>query len=485
MIAEPVTSPHDGPQTVFLESAADIAIYGGAAGGGKSYALLLEPLRFVNVPGFQAVIFRRTAEQVRTAGGLWDESSGLYPLVGGHGREHTLDWRWDDGGVIRFEQLQHEQTKMEYQGAQITMLGFDELTHFTESQFFYMLSRNRSSCGVKPYVRATTNPDASSWVARLIAWWIDQETGYAIPDRSGVARWFVRDAERLAWAATRDELVERYPEQLPKSLTFVPAKLADNPTLMKADPNYRANLLALPRVERERLLGGNWKSTESTLIEDANLRRYACSGDLRIGTVAGQSFMLHPGQCRRFATIDTAGTSREKAEEKKGKPASWSVCAVWDYHAGYNVLLLVYVWRERASWAELKDGVRRTLVDHGVTKAYLENAHHAPALKDELRGIQCDMVGPVIDGMAESHRGAKLERAIASGLLSRIEDHRLFIPDDERPWIRTFRDELTSWGGLPDEPADQIDCASYAAFVCRKLVSQWGGPINTRKMARL
>lgn len=483
-VEQRIIAPHPGPQTKFLASNADIAIYGGAAGGGKTFALVLEPLRHVHIPGFQAVIFRRTAEQVRTAGGLWDESSGLYPLTGGRGREHTLDWRWKSGAVVRFEQLQHEQTKFQYQGAQIALEGWDELTHFTETQFFYLLSRNRSVCGVKPYVRATCNPDARSWVAKFISWWIDQDTGYAIPERSGVKRWFIRDSDRLEWSDSRAELLERHPKQQPKSATFIPAKLEDNPTLLRTDPNYRTNLMLLPRVERERLLGGNWKTSESTLIDDANLRRYTRNGDLMVCTVAGKQFVISPAQCRRFATIDTAGTSREKAEEQKGKPPSWSVCEVWDYYHAADLLFLAYVWRDRVGWGDLKSGVRRTLEENRVTRAYLENAHHAPALKEELRGIQCEMVGPVIEGMTESHRGAKLERAIASGMLSRIEDHRLLIPDDERPWIRAYRDELTSWGGLPDETADQIDCTSYASYVCRRLVSSWGGTINTRGMAR-
>ncbi len=77
-------APQPGPQAAFLASAADIAIYGGAAGGGKTWALLMEPLRHVRNPGFGAVIFRRTTVQVRNEGGLWDESEGLYPRLGAH-----------------------------------------------------------------------------------------------------------------------------------------------------------------------------------------------------------------------------------------------------------------------------------------------------------------------------------------------------------------------------------------------------------------
>lgn len=254
-----VIRPQEGPQTQFLATSADIAIYGGAAGGGKSWALLLEPLRHCHVPGFGAVIFRRTTTQVSNEGGLWDESEKLYPLAGAKPVESRLRWDFPAGPSVKFAHLEHDKTVLDWQGAQIPLIGFDELTHFTAKQFWYLLSRNRSMCGVKPYVRATCNPDADSWVAEFIAWWIDQETGLPIAERAGVLRWFVRINDQLVWADTAEELSETYPDIPAKSLTFIPAKLSDNVALMQADPGYFANLLALPLVDRERLLGGNWK----------------------------------------------------------------------------------------------------------------------------------------------------------------------------------------------------------------------------------
>ncbi len=259
--------PQPGPQTKFLSSSADIAIYGGSAGGGKTWGLLMEPLRHVSNPGFGAVFFRRSTVQIRNEGGLWDESTTLYPQIGAEPKEHELWWKFPSGAAVSFAHLEHDKTRFNYQGAQIPLICFDELTHFTAVQFWYLVSRNRSMCGVRPYIRATCNPDADSWVATLIAWWIDQDTGLPIPERSGVLRWFVRVGEDLKWADQPEDLAEftmlndageRVPIP-PKSLTFIPAKLTDNKALMAADPGYMASLLALPLVERERLLGGNWK----------------------------------------------------------------------------------------------------------------------------------------------------------------------------------------------------------------------------------
>ena len=176
--------PQPGPQTLALSSVADILIFGGSAGGGKSYTLLLEALRHVTSnPKFSAVFFRRTMTQITNPGGLWDASMQIYPLVGGIPQLDPMGWSWKNGGKVRFAHLEHEQTKNNWQGSEIPLLLFDELTHFSESMFWYMISRNRSMSGVRGYIRATCNPDADSWVARFIAWWIDERTGFPIQAR--------------------------------------------------------------------------------------------------------------------------------------------------------------------------------------------------------------------------------------------------------------------------------------------------------------
>lgn len=249
---------------------ADIVFYGGAAGGGKSYGLLLEALRHVTRnKEFYGVIFRRNTTHIKNPGGLWDESMRLFPLAGGVPNLSVIEWHWPKGGKIKFAHLEYESTVLDWQGAQVPLIGFDEITHFTRAMFFYMLSRNRSMCGVKPYIRGTCNPDADSWVATFIEWWIDQQTGYAIPERSGVVRWFVVINDVTQWADSLEECVRLYgdPELpigheeqvMPKSFTFIAAKLSDNRALMTTNPEYLANLKALSYVERERLLGGNWK----------------------------------------------------------------------------------------------------------------------------------------------------------------------------------------------------------------------------------
>jgi predicted phage terminase large subunit-like protein len=205
------------------------------------------------------VFFRRTTVQVRNPGGLWDESFKLYADLGGQAFTATLEWRFPSGMKVKFAHLEHDKTVLEWQGAQLPLICFDELTHFSAAQFWHMTARNRSLGAIAPYIRATCNPDADSWVAELVGWWIDQESGLPIRRRSGKLRWFVRVGDRLEWSSHKTHLRRQYPDLIPRSLTFVAARLQDNKALMRADPEYRSKLLALPRVERERLLFGNWK----------------------------------------------------------------------------------------------------------------------------------------------------------------------------------------------------------------------------------
>ena len=272
--------PQKGKQTDFLNTKADICFYGGAAGGGKSFGLLLEMLRHYRNPNFVATIFRRTSAQFTRAGGLWDESTKMYAQIPGS-YSRTSDHTWyfphpDDpdrkGATIQMAHLEHDKDKLNYAGAQIPLLCFDELTHFTESMFVFLMSRNRSAdCGFRPYMRATTNPERDSWVKRWIQWYLDDD-GYAIEERSGVIRYFIRIEGEMIWedsngVSSREALFKQYgkpagydsPDQI-KSFTFIPSKLSDNKKLMDNDPSYKGSLLSMDKLNRMLLLEGNWNA---------------------------------------------------------------------------------------------------------------------------------------------------------------------------------------------------------------------------------
>lgn len=257
---------------MFMSTSADIAIYGGQAGGGKTWSLLLEPLRYINtVPGFGGVIFRRTYPQIALEGGLWDQSMKLYPYAGGMPTKSALQWVFEHGNKITFRHIQHEDDKHDYQGSEIPFIGFDELTHFTRTQFLYMLSRNRSTCGVVPYIRGGCNPDANSWVKIFLAPWLAPDFVQPGEDgfrklASGEIGYFSGEDGIVRWKSRREyvhELTLPPEDRTVKTVTFVRASVYDNKELLRTNPQYIASLKALPLVDQERLLKGNWDISES------------------------------------------------------------------------------------------------------------------------------------------------------------------------------------------------------------------------------
>jgi len=268
-----IIKPQEGYQMDALSCSADILIGGAAAGVGKTFGLLLEPIRHKDIKNFGAVFFRRTNPQIRSEGGLWDSSMEMYSnIADARPRETFLEWHFGNTSKIKFSHLEHEKNIYDWQGAQIPLICFDELTHFTKKMFFYLLTRNRSTCGVKPYLRATCNPDPDSWVADLIDWWIGPD-GFPIPERQGVLRYFVRDGETMIWGMTREECIEKAwyflkpltensgldPAYFVKSLTFISGSIYDNKELLKINPEYLGNLAAQDEQTRLQLLQGNWK----------------------------------------------------------------------------------------------------------------------------------------------------------------------------------------------------------------------------------
>ncbi len=229
-------------QAVFQSRSEYEALYGGAAGGGKSDALLTEALRQVNVSNYRALILRKTYPQLSE---LIDRSrelySAAYPKAVYNDSKHF--WNFPSGAKIYFGAMQHTKDRINYQGKRYDFIAFDELTHFTWDEYSYMFSRNRpSGGGTRCYIRATTNPGGigHSWVKER----------------------FITAAPPLTPIKTKMQITDPDGKQIEmeRSRIFVPSTVFDNAELLKNDPNYLANLSLLPEKEKKALLYGDWDS---------------------------------------------------------------------------------------------------------------------------------------------------------------------------------------------------------------------------------
>ena len=373
--------------------------------------------------------------------------------------------------------MQYELNKWDHKGPSYHRICFDELTEFTESQYVYLFSRLRQHIGFPLSIgmRAGSNPDGLGrmWVMKRFI------TDEAVESIKQLTAYDPSPPGQIFWT--------------PEGRAFMPSRVADNPTLDTGD--YINRLQGLGAVLAARLANGDWSITEGSLIDPEWLRYFTMRGEhlIPLGKDRKELSTVDSRTLQRFATIDTAGTSKHKAEEDRGKPHSWSVCAIWDYWAKMRFLFLRHVWRERVEWLDLKVGIRDALSQWHVPLAIIESAHHGLPLAVELKqtGVcSTKLVNPVIAGMKLAKVGnplsAKQERAEASGFLAMLQQGRIFFPQLEAitgdiNWLPDFEGELLGWSGRKKETADQVDVCSYAADHVRSSRGSWGGVVNARE----
>ena len=396
-----VFKPNDGPQTEFLASSEQEVFYGGARGGGKSYAMLVDPLRYCHKTHHRGLLLRRSMPELRD---LITHSQRLYSKAfpGARWREQEKEWRFPSGARIEFGYAENLTDVLRYQGQSYTWIGIDELPQYPTPEIYNFLRSSLRSVDpeIPVFMRATGNPGnvGSTWVKEM----------------------FVEPAE----ANTPFILDIETPLGVKKiTRRFIPAKLQDNPYLTQTD-DYMVMLSSLPEVQRKQFLEGDWDAFEGSAFPEFNRNAHVI-----------QAFEI-PHNWIRFRSCDWGYAS----------PA----CCLWFAIDFDNYL---YVYRELYTRKITADVFARKVME----AEYGERMHYG--VLDSSTWAKRGDAGPSIAEtmIQEGCRWRPSDRSPRSRINGKLEVHkRLYIdPDIEYPGIFFFENFVNTIRTLPLLPTDK------------------------------
>ena len=393
---------NEGPQTDFLAAPEKDVLYGGAAGGGKSYAMLIDPLRYAHRPSHKALILRRTMPELRE---LIDKSRELYPKAfpGCKYKEVEKLWNFPSGAKVEFGFLERDADVYRYQGQAYSWIGFDEITHLpTEFGWNYLASRLRTTDPqIKTYMRCTANPGGvgAIWVKKR---YVDPSP----PNES---------------FRGKDNLTRR----------FIPARLEDNPYLAK-DGRYEEMLLALPPTQRKQLLEGNWDVNEGAAFTEFD-----------VDTHVVIPFDI-PISWERVKGIDYGY-------------ASESAC-LWGTLDPTDGTLIIY--REL-----YRKGLTGEALGSIIAQMELEDPYSIQGVLDTSAWARTGTTGPTV-GEALVRAGHKLRRADKNRIQGKIQIHEyLRVQQSGRPRLQIFNtcpNLIRELQGIPLDKNNSEDVDTHA-----------------------
>ena len=402
-IAENVVfHPNDGPQTDFLAAPEIDVLYGGAAGGGKSYAMLVDPLRYAHRAAHRALILRRSMPELRE---LIDKSRELYPQAfpGCKFREVEKLWNFPSGAKVEFGFLERDADVYRYQGQAYSWIGFDEITHLpTEFAWNYLASRLRTTDSeITPYLRCTANPGGVG------AHWVKKRYVSPMPPNES----FEGD----------DGLTRK----------FIPARLEDNPYLSQ-DGRYEQMLQALPDVQRRQLLEGNWDITEGAAFTEFDIAAHVVIPfDIPLGW-------------ERIKGIDYGY-------------ASESAC-VWGSVDPTDGTLIIY----RELYQKNLTGEDLASV---ITRMEVQDPYSVQGVLDTSAWARTGTTGPTV-GETLQRAGHKLRRADKNRIQGKIQIHEyLRVQQSGRPRLQIFNtcpNLIRELQGIPLDKNNPEDVDTHA-----------------------
>jgi phage terminase large subunit-like protein len=370
----PIPHQPTDKQRAFLLHGGQEAFFGGAGGGGKSDALLMAALQWVDLPGYSAIIFRRTYADLALPGALMDRSKDWLHATGAVWNEQRKIWAFPSGAKLAFGYLENAGDERRYKSAEFHYIAFDELTEFPEKPYRFLFSRLRRLEGspVPLRMRSASNPGGSghSWVKR-----------------------------RFVDRATRGDRI------------FFPATMDDNPHLDRA--GYRRSLREVDPVERERIEKGNWEIVEEGRFRSAWLRYYTRQGTSYLlgGRYLDQSQI---NSC--FLTVDPAATIKETA----GHDPDYTAVSAWGY--GDGQLLWLGCVLTRCEVPEIPPLVAREYRLHRCTNVYFRS----PGMEKAVVQLCQRHRDPTMNVINWDAKGDKLQKA--ADFLNMAEAGRVWLP---------------------------------------------------------
>ena len=367
--------PNEGPQTDFLAAGEKDVLYGGAAGGGKSFAMIVDPLRYCHKKAHRALILRRSMPELRE---MIDKSRELYPQAfpGAKFREVEKLWNFPSGAKVEFGFLERDADVYRYQGQAYSWIGFDEITHLpTEFSWNYLASRLRTTDPeIQTYLRCTANPGGVG------AHWVKKR--------------YIEPAEQNKSFVGGDGLTRK----------FIPAKLADNPYLAE-DGVYEQMLKSLPPIQRRQLLEGNWEVSEGAAFVEFDPKLHIIT-----------PFEI-PLSWERVKGIDYGYASES--------------CCLWGTIDANDGTLIIY--REL-----YKKGLTGEELGTIIGDMELVDPFSVPGVLDTAAWAKTGTTGPTV-GEALVRAGHKLRRADKNRIQGKIQIHEfLKVRENGRPKLQIF-----------------------------------------------
>jgi predicted phage terminase large subunit-like protein len=465
-------------QERFLRCNAREALFGGAAGPGKSFALLLDAASRVDHPHYRALLLRRTFTELEST--LIDKSKNIYPHLGGRYNEAKHIWTFPQGGKVQFGYLQHEADLERYKGPEYQFIGWDELTTFPKPKpprpnpYEFLFSRLRSPHGLACYMRAASNPGGpgADWVFERFSPWLWQpgiapypgprtETGKIPRPAPGQALFFRRNREGVEVVCRPDwhdptctACAPGAPciKHRPRERVYFPALIGDNPFL--AGTEYEAELYNLPPLERARLLHGDW-----------NIQPAA-------GMFFKQDWFKPVYDAAPAAVLARTRYWDRAATEGNG---DWTVGVKMSLLPG-PTFVVEDVKRAQLGPGGVEQLILKTAEDDGLETIVALEQDPASAGKFEAFTYARLLAGKAF--RAVPPQGSKLVRARPASAQAFAGN----IGYVRGPWNRPYFAVLEGWDGTDDTADDDVDATS-GAF--RVLVSEWERVRPDRRRGRV